>query len=271
MTNAATAGGASAKRRNAASTAIATLGVGHMGGAMSVVEALALLYGKVMRIEPSDPAWPGRDRFVMSKGHAGPALYSALAIKGYFPREWLHTLNRGGTRLPSHCDRRRTPGVDMSTGSLGQGISAACGIATALKMDLSASRVYCVIGDGESDEGQVWEAAMYAAHRRLDNLIAFTDRNRLQIDGETESVMKLGDLAAKWAAFGWYVQSVPGHDLAAMDAAVAQAQVLADGRPSMIVLETIKGKGCSFCEGDPANHNMAVTMDQARAAIAALG
>jgi transketolase len=251
--------------------AIGTLGVGHMGGSMSVVEVLALLYGKILRVEPSAPAWPGRDRFVMSKGHAGPALYSALAIRGFFPREWLHTLNKGGTRLPSHCDRRRTPGVDMSTGSLGQGISAACGIATALTMDGSPARVYCIIGDGESDEGQVWEAAMYAAHRRLDNLIAFTDRNRLQIDGETESVLKLGDLEAKWAAFGWFAQSVPGHDIAAIDAAIARARSEAGDKPSMILLETIKGKGCSFCEGDPANHNMVVTMDQAAAAIAALG
>jgi transketolase len=250
---------------------IANLGVGHIGGSMSVIELLALLYGKWLRIDPARPDWPGRDRFVLSKGHAGPALYAALSLKGFFPREWLGTLNKGGTRLPSHCDRTKTPGVDMSTGSLGQGISAACGIAKALRMDGSGSRVYCAIGDGESDEGQVWESAQFAAHHRLGNLVAFTDCNRLQIDGYTDEVMGLGDLEGKWRAFGWFAQRVPGHDLAAMDAALARALGEAAGRPSMIVLDTVKGKGCSFCEGDPGNHNMSIGMDQARAAIAALG
>lgn len=250
---------------------IATLGIGHLGGSMSVIEILALLYGKRLRVDPARPDWKERDRFVLSKGHAGPALYSALAIKGYFPREWLLTLNKGGTRLPSHCDRTKTPGIDMSTGSLGQGISAACGMAKALLMNGSASRLYCVIGDGESDEGQVWESAAFAAHHRLGNMIAFTDCNRLQIDGYTDDVMGLGDLEAKWRAFGWFSQRVKGHDIAAIDSAIERAIGEAAGRPSMIVLDTIKGKGCNFCEGDPANHNMPVTMEQARSAIAALG
>ena len=249
---------------------IANLGVGHIGGAMSIVDLLALLYGRVLRVDPARPTWEGRDRLVLSKGHAGPALYSALAIKGFFPREWLATLNKGGTRLPSHCDRLKTPGIDMSTGSLGQGISAACGMAKALQIDSSASRVFCIIGDGESDEGQVWESAQFAAHHRLGNLVVFTDSNRLQIDGYTDDVMGLGDLEAKWAAFGWYAQRAPGHDVEAIDAAITKAAVEARGRPSMIVLDTIKGKGCSFCEGDPANHNMNISAEQARAAIAAL-
>lgn len=249
---------------------IAGLGVGHIGGAMSIVEVLALLYGKVLRIDPAKPDWPGRDRFVLSKGHAGPALYATLALKGFFPREWLSTLNRGGTRLPSHCDRTKTPGIDMSTGSLGQGISVACGLAKALRMDGSASRVYCVVGDGESDEGQVWESAAFAAHHRLGNFIGFTDSNKLQIDGYTDEVMGLGDLVAKWSAFGWFAQRVAGHDLGAIDEAVQRAHREAGDRPSMIILDTVKGKGCSFCEGDPGNHNMNVSAEQARAAVAAL-
>ena len=249
---------------------IANLGVGHIGGAMSIVELLALLYGRVLRVDPGRPTWKDRDRLVLSKGHAGPALYSALAIKGFFPREWLGTLNKGGTRLPSHCDRIKTPGIDMSTGSLGQGISAACGMAKALQINKSASRVYCIIGDGESDEGQVWEAAQFAAHHKLGNLIAFTDANRLQIDGYTDEVMGLGDLTTKWSAFGWYAQRVPGHDIAAIDEAISRASREARDRPSMIVLDTIKGKGCSFCEGDPGNHNMNISAEQARSALAAL-
>jgi len=250
---------------------IASLGVGHIGGAMSVVELLALLYGKRLRVDPARPRWVERDRFVLSKGHAGPALYAALSIKGFFPRAWLSTLNRGGTRLPSHCDRAKTPGIDMSTGSLGQGISAACGMAAALKLNRSPARVYCVIGDGESDEGQVWESAMFAAHRRLGNLIAFTDKNSLQIDGPTAEVMDLGELEEKWRAFGWHAQRCPGHDIAAIDEAIDRALAEAKDRPSMIVLDTIKGKGCSFCEGQAGSHNMPVTADQAAAAVAALG
>ena len=249
---------------------IGYLGVGHIGGAMSVVEILTLLYHRHMRIDPANPAKADRDRLVLSKGHAGPTLYAILARKGFFPLEWLHTLNKGGTKLPSHCDRTKTPGIDMSTGSLGQGISAAVGIALGMRMNKLDARTYCVIGDGESNEGLVWEAAMCAAHYKLDNLIAFTDCNKLQIDGETKDVMHLGDLVAKWQSFGWNAVMVNGHDFAAMEAAIAQA-TSSNGKPSMIVLDTIKGKGCSFCEGQATNHNLAYTMDQAREAIAALG
>lgn len=249
---------------------IAYLGVGHIGGAMSVVEILTLLYYRHMDVDPANPGKRDRDRLVLSKGHAGPALYAVLAKKGFFPMEWLHTLNKGGTSLPSHCDRTKTPGIDMSTGSLGQGISAAAGIALGMKMDGLPSRTYCIIGDGESDEGLVWEAAMFAAQYKLDNLIAFTDFNKLQIDGFTADVMNLADLTAKWSAFGWHAEMVGGHDFAAMDSAVRAARTRV-GKPTMIVLDTVKGKGCNFCEGAATNHNMPITMEQAKAAIAALG
>jgi transketolase len=249
--------------------AVGHLGVGHIGGAMSIVDLLALLYFKRLRIDPADPRKADRDQFVLSKGHAGPALYSTLAIRGYFPREWLMTLNAGGTALPSHCDRNRTPGVDMTTGSLGQGISAACGIALGNRVGGIDSRVYCVIGDGECDEGQVWEAAMFAAHYKLDRLTAFVDCNKMQIDGTTDEIMGLGSLAAKWEAFGWFVQEVGGHDMEAMDGALDRAE-REEGRPSMIILDTVKGKGFKPGEGQVASHNMSFGIEEARKAIAAL-
>jgi transketolase len=249
--------------------AVGHLGVGHIGGAMSIVDLLALLYFKRLRIDPADPRKADRDQFVLSKGHAGPALYSTLAIRGYFPREWLMTLNACGTALPSHCDRNRTPGVDMTTGSLGQGISAACGIALGNRVGGIDSRVYCVIGDGECDEGQVWEAAMFAAHYKLDRLTTFVDCNKMQIDGTTDEIMGLGSLAAKWEAFGWFVQEVGGHDMEAMDGALDRAE-REEGRPSMIILDTVKGKGFKPGEGQVASHNMSFGIEEARKAIAAL-
>jgi len=249
--------------------AIGYLGVGHIGGALSIVDALALLYYRHMKVDPSDPRARERDQLVLSKGHAGPALYATLASVGYFPREWLHTLNTGGTRLPSHCDRNRTPGVDMTTGSLGQGLSAACGIALGNRLNEISSNVYCIIGDGESDEGQVWEAALFAAQYKLDKLIVFTDYNRLQIDGPTSEVMDLGDLRSKWEAFGWFAQEVNGHDFCAMDEAVARAKANS-GRPSMIVLDTVKAKGFSLAEGQASSHNMSFSYEDAKKAIAVL-
>lgn len=248
---------------------IGTLGVGHIGGAMSVADLLALLYFHRMRVDPKNPAWEERDWLVLSKGHAGPALYATLALKGYFPLEWLSTLNRGGTRLPSHCDRNKTPGVDMTTGSLGQGFSAAVGIAAAHRMDGRRSVTYTVIGDGESDEGQVWEAAMLAGNLKLSRLVAFTDYNKQQLDGWTAEIADLGDIEGKWRSFGWFVQRVDGHDIAALDAAVDTA-LAQDGAPSMIVMDTVKGKGCSFAEGVEGNHSMAFDLAKARDAIAAL-
>jgi transketolase len=263
--------------RKATIDTIGFLGVGHIGGALSIVELLALLYEKHLRFDPENPRMPGRDRLVLSKGHAGPALYSTLARKGFFPAEWLHTLNKGGTRLPSHCDRNMTPGIDMTTGSLGQGFSAACGIAYANRLDGREVFTFAIIGDGESDEGQVWEAAMFGAHYRLDRLIAFTDNNKMQIDGTTAEIMDLDaarGLDAKWAAFGWACERVDGHDLAALDAAITRAKERAaagSGKPTMIVMDTVKGKGAAFCEGQVGSHNMSFDYETAKKAIAALG
>jgi transketolase len=244
---------------------IGYLGVGHIGGALSVVEILTLLYYKQMDVSPEDPKKKDRDKLVLSKGHAGPALYSVLADKGFFPADWLHTLNRGGTNLPSHCDMNRTPGIDMTTGSLGQGISAAIGIALANRLDHITRKVYLIIGDGESNEGQIWEGAMAAAHFKLNNLIAFTDYNKMQIDGYVHETMNIEDLNAKWNAFGWFVQRVNGHDFQDMNQAVERAKNELF-RPSMIILDTIKGKGAFFAERRLDNHNMNVDYETAKEA-----
>ncbi len=249
---------------------IGNLGVGHIGGALSVVDVLALLYGKVMKIDPANPLWEERDMLVLSKGHAGPALYATLALKGFFPMEELTTLNQGGTNLPSHCDRTRTVGIDMTTGSLAQGFSAACGLAYARQLDAKEGYVYAIIGDGESQEGQVWEAAMFAAHYKLDHLIAFTDYNKMQIDGTTDEIMGLGDIEGKWRSFGWYTQRVDGHDVEALDRAVLAAQKNS-GKPSMIIMDTIKGKGAFFCEGQVGSHSMSFDLAKANEAMARLG
>jgi len=249
--------------------AIGFLGVGHIGGCMSVVEVLTLLHYKIMDTDPQNPKKPQRDKLVLSKGHSGPTLYSILADRGFFPVDWLHTLNKGGTNLPSHCDMQRTPGIDMTTGSLGQGLSAAVGLALGGRMDKLDRHVYAVIGDGESQEGQVWEAAMTAAHYKLGNLIAFTDYNKMQIDGYTRDILSIDSIEAKWIGFNWHVQRVDGHDMEALDDAVNRAKAVTD-RPSMIIMDTIKGKGCSFAEADLGNHNMVFTYDQAKEAIAIL-
>ena len=250
---------------------IGKLGVGHIGGALSIADILALLYGMEMKYNPKNPADPDRDILVLSKGHAGPALYATLALKGFFPLAWLDTLNQGGTRLPSHCDRNKTPGIDMTTGSLGQGLSSACGLALGRKTDGSKVRVFCIIGDGESNEGQNWEAAMFAAQYKLSNLIAFTDYNKMQIDGTTEQIMDLSDIEGKWKSFGWFVQRCDGHDFTAMHNAITAAGSQNGNKPSMIILDTIKGKGAPFCEGKLESHNMPVTLEMAEQAGAALG
>lgn len=239
---------------------IAGLGVGHVGGALSIVELLSLLYFKYMRIDPKKPGMKDRDVLVLSKGHAGPALYATLALRGYFPEEWLGTLNRGGTRLPSHCDMNRTPGIDMTTGSLGQGISTAIGWTLARRLDSSEGRTFLILGDGETEEGQVWEGAMAAAHYRLDGLIAFIDHNKLQIDGAVKDVMDPGDLDGKWKSFGWAVQRCDGHDLEKLGGAIEHA-MKENGRPSMIILDTVKAKGLPAFEGKVESHNMPFTMD----------
>ena len=248
---------------------IGNLGSGHIGGAMSIADVLTLLYHHTMKIDPSNPAWDGRDYLVVSKGHAGPVVYAVLASRGFFPADWLKTLNQGGTKLPSHCDRVLTPGIDMTAGSLGQGFSAAMGIAMGLKMDDKPNRVYTIIGDGESDEGQIWEAAMFAAAKGLTNITAFTDYNKQQLDGYVKDILDLGDLPAKWKAFGWFTQEVDGHDIEALEKAVEAAAAQKE-KPSMIIMHTIKGKGCSFAEGIEKNHSMVFNMDKAQEAIAAL-
>ena len=224
---------------------IGDLGVGHIGGSMSVIEVLTALYFSCMSVFPDDPLKMDRDRLVLSKGHAGPALYAALALRGFFPVEWLATLNRGGTKLPSHCDRNLTPGVDMTTGSLGQGLSAAIGMALGLRMNRVSNYVFAIIGDGETQEGQVWEAAMAAAHFLLDRLIVFTDCNKLNIDGYTREIMNLENLEAKWSAFNWAVQRVDGHSFPDILRAIDQAKVTR-GRPSMIILRHRQGEGMHF-------------------------
>ncbi|ORC35969.1 transketolase [Marispirochaeta aestuarii] len=255
--------------RKLALQGIGNLGVGHVGGTMSIIDALAVLYGRWINCDPQNPSKIDRDRLVLSKGHAGPALYATLSLVGFFPQEWLLTLNCGGTRLPSHCDRNLTPGIDMTTGSLGQGLSAACGMALGYKIDGINGWIYCIIGDGETDEGQIWEAAMFASQYRLKRLIAFTDYNKMQIDGPTQEVMDLGDIEGKWQSFGWNVLRADGHDHELIDSAICSARNSKE-KPTMIILDTIKGKGCSFAEGDLNSHNMSVSPAQLKDALEAL-
>jgi len=234
---------------------LAHLGFGHVGGAMSIVETLAVLYGKQMKIDPANPQWEDRDWYIQSKGHAGPATYATLALKGYFPLEWLNTLNQGGTNLPSHCDRNKTPGVDMTTGSLGQGVSCAIGVAHAIKMDGKSNYVYLMVGDGELNEGQVWEGAMYASAKNINNLIWFVDWNKQQLDGNTEDVLDMGDLQKKFESFGFNAVVVNGHCVKTIDEAIDAAKAVTD-KPSVIILDTIKGYGCSSAEGVIPNHHI---------------
>jgi len=255
--------------RLAAMRAFGALGFGHVGGTMSVVDLLAVLYGGVMSIDPKNPRWEDRDWLVMSKGHAGPALYAALALKGYFPAEELLTLNQAKTHFPSHCDRNLTPGVDMTTGSLGQGMSTAIGVALGNRLDGRQSYTYLILGDGECDEGQVWEGALFASHRNLSNLIAFVDYNKQQLDGYTKDICDLGNLAAKFAAFEWFVQDTDGGDVGQIYAAIQKSKSQRK-RPSMIVLNTEKGKGCKFAEHQLYNHHMTFTKEQVDEAIAVL-
>lgn len=249
---------------------IASIGVGHVGGSLSIADVLAVLYFDEMKVDPSNPHWEDRDWLVVSKGHSGPAVYSALAIKGYFDRDMLYTLNKPNTNLPSHCDMRKTPGIDMTTGSLGQGASAAAGIALGNKLDgKDDTYTYLILGDGESQEGQVWEMAMFAAHRKLGNLIGFTDWNKLQIDGNTTDVCSLGDIVAKYIAFGWDCVMVDGHDVCAIHDAIENAKKVKD-KPSMIILDTVKGKGIAEFEGKASCHNTNIKLDQCDAFVQAL-
>lgn len=240
---------------------IASLGVGHLGGSLSISDLLAVLYGNQMKYDPKNPKWEERDWFVCSKGHAGPAVYATLALTGFIPMSQLETLNRPGTNLPSHCDRTKTPGIDMTTGSLGQGASTAAGIALAHKMNHAPNYTYVVFGDGEIDEGQVWEMALFAHTKKLSNLIAFVDHNKLQIDGTTEEVCDLGDIAGKFESFGWFAQSVDGHDVEAINEAIERAKSQGE-RPSMIVLHTVKANGWSKAANTAGSHSMNISPQQ---------
>lgn len=234
---------------------------GHPGGSLSAADILATLYFREMRIKPQEPNWPDRDRFVLCKGHAAPVLYAALAEKGYFPKEELLGLRQTGRMLQGHPDMKKTPGVDMSTGSLGQGLSVANGMALAGKLDGKDYRVYALLGDGEMGEGQVWEAGMAAAHYKLDNLTAILDLNGLQIDGRTDDVMSSAPLAAKWRAFGWHVIEVDGHDLDELTTAFEKTKKV-KGKPTMLIARTIKGKGVSFMENQAGWHGTAPNPEQ---------
>lgn len=245
----------------------AAIGIGHVGGSLSIVDALTTLYFEKMNIDPKNPKMANRDQFVLSKGHAGPALYATLAERGYFDRSLLLTLNQPGTILPSHCDMHLTPGVDMTAGSLGQGISCAVGIAKAGKIKKNNSYVYCIIGDGESQEGQVWEASMAAVQLKLDNLIILLDYNNMQIDGIVDDVNSLRKPAKRWESLGFHTIEADGHNLSDISSAIDRAKEI-KGVPSLIVLKTIKGKGVSFVEEIGfSNHNMPITKEQAKIAI----
>lgn len=248
---------------------IASLGKGHVGGALDIIDVLTILYYEEMNINPNDPQMKGRDRLVISKGHGGPGLYSILAMKGYFDHKEIYTLNKPGTMLPSHCDRLLTPGVDMTTGSLGQGLSAAIGMALADRIDQNGARVYCIIGDGESQEGQIWEAGMYAAQAKLGNLTCFLDLNGQQIDGPVDTVNSMLNAAAKWSAFGWNVQEINGHNLSEIYNAIENSKIRTD-KPNMIILHTIKGKGWKRVEGTTKCHSMPVTAEDLADALSDL-
>lgn len=226
---------------------------GHIGGSLDLADMLAVVYSDFMRVRPEEPLWDDRDFMIFSKGHAGPALYATLAWRGFFPHERLDHLNNPDSLLPGHCDRK-IPGVDATTGSLGQGLSIACGVAEGARLAGRDQRVFCVTGDGESAEGQIWEAAQFAVHYSLDNLIAFLDWNKMQIDGSNDEVMRLGDPVLKYQAFGWNACLVKGNDVMAIQRAVRRAVEEPNGKPSMIVLDTVKGEGAR-CVMEMANNH----------------
>lgn len=242
---------------------------GHPGGSLSAADIMAALYFHVMRYDPKNPKWPDRDRFVLSKGHACPVLYAALAEAGFYPKEEIITFRHIDSRLQGHPDMKKLPGVEFSTGSLGQGLSGAAGMALAGKLDKKDYRVFALIGDGESEEGQIWEAAMSSVHYGLDNLTAITDFNGLQIDGPNCEVMNITPLPDKWRAFGWHVIEINGHNFVEiLDALAPDAKV--PGKPTMIIAHTIKGKGVSFMENQCDWHGKAPSEEQVKQALAEL-
>lgn len=250
---------------------IARAGSGHPGGSLSCADLLTALYfGGVLKHDPKDTANDQRDRFVLSKGHAAPALYATLAEAGYFPREELATLRQLGSRLQGHPDSKKLPGVEVCTGSLGQGLSIAAGIACGLRLEGNEARVFTLLGDGECQEGQVWEAAMFAAHQHLGNLVAIIDHNGLQIDGCVDDVCSPEDIGVKFSSFGWEVASCDGHDMAVVLKTLAAAKTQKTGKPFVVIAETIKGKGVSFMEDKAGWHGKAPQPEEAFAARAEL-
>jgi transketolase len=246
---------------------IACAGSGHNGGSLSAVDIITYLYFHQMRIDPSRPDWDERDRFVLSKGHCCPALYAALAERGYFPEEVLWTLRDVGSALQGHPDMQKTPGVDMTSGSLGHGIAAAVGIALAGKLDRKDYRVYVMVGDGELQEGMVWEAAHAAAHYRLDNMVVLVDNNGFCTDGATIEIMNVEPIVARWEAFGWNACRIDGHDFAQIHEATQRSARTRNRKPSVIVADTVKGKGVSFMENNADWHSGATTPEQTAAAL----
>jgi transketolase len=247
-------------------TMIAKAGSGHPGGSLSAVEIVTALYWKIMRHKPADPQWPDRDRFILSKGHAAPVLYAALAECGYFPKSELATLRQLDSRLQGHADRTATPGVEMSSGSLGQGLSFAIGCALAGRLDKKSWRVYALLSDGECDEGQIWEAAMSAAKFEPDNLTAIVDNNGIQLSGFNRDIMPLEPFSKKWDAFGWQVFEIDGHDFSQLLSAFEKAQEVR-GKPAVIIAHTVKGKGVSFMENNVDFHGKAPNAEQLEKAL----
>ena len=250
--------------------AIHNAGSGHPGGSLSAADIVTALYFSEMNVDPKNPKMEGRDKFILSKGHAGPVQYSALALKGYFPMEDFMTLRKLGSKFQGHPDMNKVPGIEMSTGSLGQGFAAAGGMAIANKLSNDPGRIYVLLGDGEIQEGIVWEAAMSAAHYKLDNMVGILDYNGLQIDGKNEDVMTVAPVADKFRAFGWNVLEINGHDFEEILDAFAKAREC-KGKPTMIVAKTVKGKGVSFMEDNAGWHGKAPNDEEPEQAVAELG
>jgi len=254
------------KLRRHVITMIATAGSGHPGGSLSAADIITALYFRVLRHDPENPQWSERDRFILSKGHAAPILYAALAEAGYFPVAELATLRKLDSRLQGHTDRNLTPGVEMSAGSLGLGLSFAIGVALAARLDSKTYRTYALLSDGECEEGQTWEAALAAAHFNLDNLTAMVDCNGIQLSGRTCDIMNIEPLIRKWQAFGWHVIDIDGHNIDEILAAFPKAKKM-KGKPTVITARTIKGKGVSFMENNVAFHGKAPTREEAEKAL----
>jgi transketolase len=245
---------------------IGAAGSGHPGGSLSATEIVVTLFWDVMRHDPSNPEWPDRDRIILSKGHAAPVLYSAMAECGYTPVETLNTLRKLGSIYQGHPDRRFIPALEASTGSLGEGLSIAMGMGLAARWDKRPSRAYCILGDGEIQEGQIWEAAMFGAFHKLDNVVAILDYNRIQLDGFVKDIMEIEPVVAKWQAFGWHTVELDGHSIPALQAAFAEAAAV-KGKPTVLIAHTIKGKGVSFMENNPKWHGVAPNKEEVALAL----